>query len=124
MLLIYFIRPYWTAPVYIQLIAIAVVFLIGIPASRQAEEHFEAKDPGQCVIDEVAGQMIALLWVPHTIIHYIIAFILFRIFDILKPPPIRLLERVPHGTGIMLDDVAAGLYALGLIHLGIYLVTG
>jgi phosphatidylglycerophosphatase A len=120
-LLAYFIPPYWQAPWYIQLTAAAVVFLIGIPAARQAEIHFDKEDPGQCTIDEVAGQMVALLWVPHSIGLYIASFFLFRFFDIFKPPPVHQLEKPGHGVGIMLDDIGAGLYALGTLHLGMYL---
>jgi phosphatidylglycerophosphatase A len=121
MLLVYFIPAYWQAPIYIQLIAILIVTIAGIPAARAAAKYFEAIDPKQCVIDEVAGQMIALLWVPHQILLYFAAFALFRFFDILKPFPIKHLERPPHGYGVMLDDIGAGLIALGLIHLGMYL---
>lgn len=119
--LAYVINPYWQAPFYIQLIVIAIIFFIGVPAARQAEIYFEKKDPGQCTIDEVAGQLVALLWVPHSILLYVISFFLFRFFDILKPPPVKQLEKPAGGWGIMLDDIAAGLYALGAIHLGIFL---
>lgn len=119
-LLVYFIKPYWQAPLYIQLIAIAVVFIVGIPAGSAAEKHFNKKDPGACVIDEVAGQMISLLLVPHKTSFYIAGFFLFRFFDILKPFPIRRLEKIPGGLGIMLDDIMAGLYALALMQLYLY----
>ena len=119
--LVYFVRPYGQAPLYIQLSVIAAVFLLGIPAARYTEKHFEKEDPGHCVIDEVVGQMISLLLVPHGIWPYLASFFLFRIFDIFKPFPIRYLERAPHGIGIMIDDIAAGLYALGLLHLLIYI---
>jgi phosphatidylglycerophosphatase A len=122
MLLMYYVEPYRNAPVYIHLLLICVVFVVGIPASRYSEKYFGKKDPGQCTIDEVAGQMIALLFVPPTLKLYIAGFVLFRIFDILKPFPIRALEKPPHGVGIMLDDVAAGLYALGAIHLGMFII--
>ncbi len=120
-LMIYFIEPYWQAPLYIQLAAIALVFIVGIPASGAAEKHFNKKDPGACVIDEVAGQMITLLLVPHQISLYIAGFFLFRFFDILKPFPIRRLEKIPGGLGIMLDDIMAALYALALLQLYLYI---
>jgi phosphatidylglycerophosphatase A len=119
--LVYFISPYWQAPVYIQLVIIFVVFLLGIPAASQAEKHFDKKDPRPCVIDEVAGQMISLLLIPHSIVLYAAGFFIFRFFDILKPFPIKHLEKAPHGLGIMIDDVAAGLYSLALLHLLIYI---
>ena len=119
--LVYFISPYWQAPVYIQLAIIFVVFLVGIPAASHAEKHFDKKDPRPCVIDEVAGQMISLLLIPHSIFLYAAGFFIFRFFDIIKPFPIRHLEKAPHGVGIMIDDIAAGLYSLGLLHLAIYI---
>ncbi len=69
------------------------------------------------VIDEVAGQLTALLFMPVEVWHALLALALFRFFDILKPPPVRQLERLHGGVGIMMDDVAAGFYALlvGLI---------
>ena len=122
MLLVYFVRPYWEAHLYIQLIVILVIFLLGIPAAYYTEKHFKKKDPGQCVIDEVAGQMVSLLLIPHTIWLYIAGFFLFRFFDILKPFPIRHTEKVPYGVGIMIDDIVAGLFTLGLLHLAIYIL--
>ena len=68
------------------------------------------------VIDEVAGQLIAVIAVPLTWKSLLLGFILFRGYDILKPPPVRQLERLPQGTGIVLDDVGAGLYALAVMH--------
>jgi phosphatidylglycerophosphatase A len=119
--LVYFIRPYWQAPIYIQLVIIFGVFLLGIPSASHAEKHFDKEDPRYCVIDEVAGQMISLLLIPHSIGLYIAGFFIFRFFDIIKPFPIKHLEKAPQGVGIMIDDVAAGLYALGLLHLLIYI---
>jgi phosphatidylglycerophosphatase A len=80
------------------------------------------KDPQFVVIDEVAGQWIALLGSRANWRHALIALLLFRLFDIAKPFPIRRLENLPGGWGIVFDDVAAGLYALGvasLLHLWI-----
>jgi phosphatidylglycerophosphatase A len=104
-------------------IAAIAATLIGIPAATIVARESGRKDPGHVVIDEVAGQLIALIGVPldsHTWPRAAISLILFRLFDILKPPPIRRLESLPAGTGIMLDDVAAGLFALlvaQLIHI-------
>jgi phosphatidylglycerophosphatase A len=69
-------------------------------------------DPGFVVIDEVAGQLIALIGAPLHWKTLLASLILFRVFDIVKPPPLRRLEDLPEGAGIMLDDVGAGLYAL------------
>jgi phosphatidylglycerophosphatase A len=98
--------------------ALAVlVTLLGIPAATRIARGSAAKDPQFVVIDEVAGQLVALIAVPLAWKSFVASFILFRAFDILKPPPVRQLEALPEGTGIVLDDVAAGLYALGFGHL-------
>jgi phosphatidylglycerophosphatase A len=94
-----------------------VVTLIGIPAATRVARGSGIKDPQFVVIDEVAGQLVALIAVPLTWKSFLAGFILFRAFDIVKPPPVRQLEALPEGTGIVLDDVAAGLYALGCMHL-------
>jgi phosphatidylglycerophosphatase A len=101
-------------------IAAVIATLIGIPAATIVARESGREDPGHVVIDEVAGQLIALIAIPADWRHAALSLLLFRAFDILKPPPIRQLERLPSGTGIMLDDVAAGLLALAvaqLIHL-------
>jgi phosphatidylglycerophosphatase A len=99
-------------------IALAVlVTLIGIPAATAVARGSGKKDPQFVVIDEVAGQLVALIAVPLAWKTFLAGFILFRVFDIFKPPPVRQLEALPEGTGIVLDDVAAGLYALGVMHL-------
>lgn len=100
------------------LVAAIVVTLVGIPAASVVERESGRKDPGFVVLDEVAGQLTALILAPSDALHVLLAFVLFRFFDILKPPPVRQLDRrVPGGLGIMVDDVAAGVYALivGLI---------
>ncbi len=98
-------------------IAAVIVTLIGIPAASIVERESGREDPGHVVIDEVAGQWIALALCPVEIRHALLAFALFRLFDIVKPWPARQLERLHGGLGIMMDDVAAGIYALvaGLI---------
>ena len=98
-------------------IAAIVATLIGIPAATIVARESGREDPGHVVIDEVAGQLIALIAIPADWQHAALSLLLFRLFDILKPPPIRLLERLPTGTGIMLDDVAAGLFALTVAQL-------
>lgn len=93
-------------------IAALVVTLIGIPSATIVARESGRKDPGHVVIDEAAGQLIALILAKPDWKHAVLALVLFRLFDIFKPWPIRRLERLPDGTGIMLDDVAAGLLAL------------
>jgi phosphatidylglycerophosphatase A len=113
--LAYALSPGLRTPVAIALAAL--VTLIGIPAATQVARGSGIKDPQFVVIDEVAGQLIALIAVPLAWQSLLAGFILFRAFDIVKPPPVRQLEALPEGAGIVLDDVAAGLYALGVMHL-------
>ena len=93
-------------------VAAVVITLVGIRASTIVAREARREDPGFVVVDEVAGQWIALIGVRADWRHALLALVLFRVFDIWKPWPIRRLEALPEGTGIMLDDVAAGLLAL------------
>ncbi|HKO43713.1 MAG TPA: phosphatidylglycerophosphatase A [Pyrinomonadaceae bacterium] len=99
----------------VEIVLAIVLSLVGTWAASQAERFSKTKDPGIVVIDEVAGQYIALLPLPFlfdpawwTII---VAFVLFRFFDIVKPYPARRLEDIKGGLGIMADDLVAGVYA-------------
>ena len=96
---------------------IVIVVMAGIPAATVLARSSGLKDPQKVVIDEVAGQWITLLFAPVSWKTLLAGFILFRGFDILKPPPVRQLERLPEGTGIVVDDVAAGIYALAVMQL-------
>lgn len=99
------------------LLLIAALTLIGIWAASRAEKLLKRKDPGLVVVDEVAGQLIAFLFVPFNSGWWIIiaGFLAFRLFDIWKPYPIRRLEMLEAGLGIMADDVLAGVYAAILL---------
>ena len=94
--------------------AITIAIALGVPGATIAARESASHDPGFVVIDEVAGQWIALLGSPADWKHALIALVLFRIFDITKPFPVRQLERLPEGWGIVCDDLGAGLYALGV----------
>jgi phosphatidylglycerophosphatase A len=93
-------------------VAALTVTLVGIPAGSIIERESGKEDPGYVVIDEVAGQWCALAACPVEVRHVLLAFVFFRLFDIVKPWPARQLERLRGGLGIMMDDVAAGIYAL------------
>jgi phosphatidylglycerophosphatase A len=101
----------WTAAALV-----LIVIAIGIPAATIVSRAAASKDPQFVVIDEVAGQLLALIAVPASWKCLLAGFILFRGFDMVKPPPIRRLEHLPEGTGIVIDDVGAGLYALAVMH--------
>ncbi len=113
--LVYFYFLQGVSP-WVLLGAIAIIFLTGIPASSYAEAYHGKKDPRSVVIDEVAGQLLALLFSSGTT-QVLAAFVLFRLFDAVKPFPVRSAEKAGGGLGIMLDDIVAGLYALGLVSL-------
>ena len=81
----------------------------------------DLKDPKQVVIDEFAGIVVSILWLEVNFKVLMLAFFAFRLFDVAKPPPVRNLEKVPGGWGIMLDDLAAGVFANLLVRLLLYL---
>lgn len=114
-------RAPWTAATL--LLVAACLFGVGVRAAGEAEKFFGRVDPGQVVIDEVVGQIVTFLGHPHASWKLLIAgFVLFRIFDIIKPFPARRAEHARGGWGIMLDDVVAGVYALaGVMALGHFL---
>jgi phosphatidylglycerophosphatase A len=92
-----------------------VVLVVGTWASDVAERTLGTKDPGAIVVDEVAGMTISVLTLPLTPVVLVVGFILFRIFDVVKPFPAGVSQRLGGGVGVMIDDVIAGLYALVLL---------
>jgi len=117
-LLSHWINLHWQ-PVAAMSLAVAAV-VVGIPAATLMARATGLKDPQFVVIDEVAGQLITLIAVPVSWKSLILGFILFRGFDIVKPPPVRQLEHLPEGFGIVLDDVGAGLYALAMMQIALH----
>jgi phosphatidylglycerophosphatase A len=104
----------------VSVILLFIFFAIGIASA--AEKMLNQKDPGKIVIDEIAGLMVAFTGLPFNLKTAVVGFILFRVFDILKPFPIRTLERkVGGGTGVVLDDVLAGIYANLILRLAFYI---
>lgn len=105
---------------FLEFLSVCLISLTGVWAGSRVEKILAKKDPGKVVIDEVAGQMVTLVlaWTPFIVdsgvpllTPLIVAFALFRIFDIVKPFPARKLESLPGGLGIMADDLIAGVYA-------------
>jgi len=94
-----------------EIAAIVVVYLAGVWAATAAETHFGHIDPGPVVIDEVLGMLVTLALVPVSMTGALVGFVLFRIFDVIKPPPCNALEKLPGGWGVMTDDLMAALYA-------------
>jgi len=97
--------------------------LAGVWASSRAERRW-GEDPGRVNWDEVVGMMLSLLFLPRTLTVFILAFLAFRFFDILKPVPVSTAERLPRGWGIMADDIMAGLYANLLVQVLVRLGLG
>jgi len=100
----------WTAVVCVAL------YLVGRSLAGWSEQYAGRKDPGFFVLDEVIGYLVTVAWVGGpSLLAMVVAFFAFRFFDIVKPPPVRTVERVPGGDGILLDDVVAGVYAWGVL---------
>lgn len=89
---------------------ILFLFALGVLFAGEAEKVYKIKDPAMIVIDEACGMLLALFFVPFNLYSVILGFFLFRIFDILKPPPAKTLEKLTGSLGIMFDDIIAALY--------------
>lgn len=101
---------YFSPSIY--LTTTVTIFFLGVWASNHAEKILGKKDPQQVVIDEVAGMLVTMALVPFSLKSAAIGFVLFRLFDIWKPWPVRWFQdRLPAGWGIMTDDIMAGVYA-------------
>jgi phosphatidylglycerophosphatase A len=111
-----FLSPFW-----LQVLVAAAICALGVPICTTAARLFGSqKDPQQIVLDEIAAVPITFFLVPHETLSkplvLLAGFALFRLFDIIKPPPARQLEHLPTGLGIMADDWAAGVYACLVLH--------
>jgi len=92
-------------------LTLVTFFLLSSWISEQTQIYLGKRDDPRIVIDEMMGYLITMLWLPRTFVFVILGFFLFRFFDIVKPPPIRLMERAKGGYGVVLDDVIAGIYS-------------
>jgi phosphatidylglycerophosphatase A len=101
--------------------AIIIFLVYGIFLGNKFEAEY-GKDPAQCTVDEVVGTWISLVALPKTIGFIVAAFLIWRVLDIIKPPPARNLEKLKGGLGIMIDDVVSGIYTLIIMHLIVYLL--
>lgn len=95
----------------VELAAIVAVFFAGVWAATAAERHFGLIDPGPVVIDEVLGMLVTLALLPVSAFGVFVGFVLFRVFDVIKPPPCNRLEALRGGWGVMCDDLMAAVYA-------------
>jgi phosphatidylglycerophosphatase A len=110
--------PVWWALTHLSpslyVLATLAITLSGIAAADRAGRYFGVADSGHIVIDEVAGYLVTMLFLPRTALAAIAGFVLFRLFDVLKPPPARFFDRDPrwkNGAGVVLDDLFAGVWA-------------
>lgn len=94
---------------------VVAVIVVGTWAAQDAERSLGGKDPGAIVIDEVAGMAVSVIALPLTPAVLLAGFLLFRVFDVVKPYPANALQRLRGGVGVMIDDLVAGLYALVLL---------
>lgn len=118
---IYFLLRHLPLPLY--LAVLAALIIIAVLAAGAAEKILDRPDPGEVVIDEVVGMLVAMIAIPAHPLAWLLAFGLFRFFDIVKPWPVGYLDRHFHGgMGIVLDDLAAGLYAFLALQLAWHLL--
>ena len=107
---------------WMELLVLLIVVTVGTWSASLAERHYDREDPGEIVIDEVAGMMLTLLWLPGGWGSLLIGFLAFRFFDIVKPFPARMAEQLPGGWGVMADDLVAGLYGYVLVRIVLWLL--
>lgn len=105
-------------PIAISAIGTITIILLAVWVGQEAEKLLETKDPGCIVIDEIAGIMVTLLGIPFSLKTVAVGFLVFRLLDVLKPPPIRNIQNVlSGGAGVVMDDVAAGIVGNIILHI-------
>lgn len=111
--LIWFAREFapWGKIYVVDLFMLSVLFVLSIYLSSKVRKFWSERDPSQVVLDEVLGMTVALFLLPHSPLSYISAFLLFRLFDVVKIPPSNFFDKMENPIGIMLDDVIAGIYS-------------
>ena len=110
---------------YWYILIVVGLALIGIPASTRLERVYRRKDTGIIVIDEIVGYCVSMFLLPGRDWRWIIAgFVLFRVMDVVKPPPARKVECLPGGLGVMIDDVIAGIYTCLILQVCLWYLSG
>ena len=116
---------YWAIPVsesVYSVVGIALLFFAGVGAANRVETETNVHDNQIIVIDEIVGMLITVVFFEKSLIWLVVGFVLFRFFDIIKPFPAKASEKLPHGWGVMMDDVVAGIYSALSLRLIFYLV--
>jgi len=108
--LVVFAAVRWSGSPVLELAVIILLFAVGVWSANAAERHFGGVDPAPVILDEVVGMLITLAFLPVTITGAIVGFLLFRLFDVVKPWPANRLEALHGGLGVMADDAMAGVY--------------
>ncbi len=106
----------------IYIFILLTLITVGIWSSNFAEEYYNYRDPKPVVIDEVAGYLLAMLYIHPSLFNIFLGFIIFRILDIIKPPPARFLEQLKGGVGIISDDLVAGFYTNLLMQISLLIL--
>jgi phosphatidylglycerophosphatase A len=106
---IYYFLSFIPFPLYE--LTILTFFFFSSWIAERAQSYWQKRDDRRIVIDEMMGYFLTMLWVPRTLLFIVLGFFLFRLFDVVKPPPIRLLEKARGGYGVVLDDLLAGVYS-------------
>ena len=119
-----YVLVWWSQSIVFEVALIVVLFAAGVWAGTTAERYFGGIDPGQIVIDEVVGMLITLAFIPVGVSGAVAGFVLFRIFDVIKPYPAGRLERLHGGLGVMADDAMAAVYANVSLRLVLWAVPG
>ena len=122
--LVVYLLVWWTQSPLVEIALIAAAFAAGTWAATHAERYFGGIDPGPVVIDEVLGMLVTLAFIPAGWSAVLAGFVLFRVFDVIKPFPADRLEKFHGGFGIMADDAMAGVYANLALRLVMWLLPG
>ena len=122
--LVFYLLVWWTQSPLVEVAMIAGLFAAGVWAGTTSERYFGGIDPGPIVLDEVVGMLITLAFIPVGITGALIGFLLFRLFDVIKPYPAGRLEALHGGLGVMADDAMAAIYANIVLRIVLYLRPG
>jgi phosphatidylglycerophosphatase A len=122
--LVFYLLVWWSRSPVVEAGLIVVLFAAGVWAGTTAERYFGGIDPGPIVIDEVVGMLITLAFIPVGPSGALLGFVLFRIFDVVKPYPAGRLERLHGGLGVMADDAMAAIYANVTLRVALWAAPG